>query len=364
MQVRSKLVSKKKKRNPLFRRQTAAEECAADETESKPVDIGAVGDRPSQKRDHGIEENHFQLMTDYAADDEQPEGTRRTSRNCCKSCNRQFKHLYTDLPDNRSVLNKHGLTKTCMRQQSLPQINGAAAGGAANMINCPSSSGLKPIDFHDYFNVNSDSDLANNINHYTENRLKLRDNIRRNRSFKTISNHDLLVEEPLPPYYSRHLLSRPQTTSSASSSSAIDRFLANRNEDRSQSASFHDLIEQFSSHSNKHRVGAHSNESLTECCGGGDGSASFQTQPYFENKSPTLHTACEPVVARRSSKSASNFNQLGYSLSPDARTANSFADYAIGREQNGGGATENSSYRLYNINGECKRINTLPVNIC
>lgn len=291
-------------------------------------------------------------MTDFSGFEDY-EFTVRHTRNCCKSCNRPAKHIYTDVQENRNLLNKHGLTKTCMRQQSLPQINQNCSTGAANMINCPSSasSGLKPIDFHDYFNVNSDSDLANNINHYTENRLKLRDNIRRNRSFKTISNHDLLVEEQLPPYYSRHLLGRPQTTS-ASSSSAIDRFLANRNTDeRSQSASFHDLIEQFSS-KNKHRT-AHSNESLTECGGDGSSTSYHQTQPYFENTSPTLHAACEPI-ARRTSTSAANFHNFGFSLGPD-KPANTFADYAMGRDAARQG-TDNSTFCLYNSVSERKYI--------
>lgn len=336
MQIRSKLVSKKKKRNPLFRRQTSDEQPC--EPKMKTTDVGAVGDRPNQKRDLNIEDYNYKLMADFSRDDES-DGSKQSARNCCKSCTRHAKHIYTDLQDNRSLLNKHGLTKTCMRQQSLPQINQNGSSGAANMINCPSTSGLKPIDFHDYFNVNSDSDLANNINHYTENRLKLRDNIRRNRSFKTISNHDLLVEEPLQPYYSRHLLGRAQTTS-ASSSSAIDRFLANRKEDRSQSASFHDLIEQFSSKT-QHRS-AHSNESLAEC--GGDGSASYQTQPYFDNTSPTLHAACEPI-ARRTSTSAANFHNFGFSLSPDTHT-NSFTDYAMARDTVG--PADNSTFRLYN----------------
>lgn len=353
MQIRSKLVSKKKKRNPLFRRQTS-DERSGEPSETKTSDIGAVGDRPNQKQrggDANLDGHNFQLMANFTTDDEPEMLANRATRNCCKSCNRHAKHIYTDLPENRNLLNKHGLTKTCTRQQSLPQINqngSSTTEGAANMINCPSSGELKPIDFHDYFNVNSDIDLANNINHYTENRLKLRDNIRRNRSFKTISNHDLLVEEPLPPYYSRHLLGRPQTTS-ASSSSAIDRFLANRKDDLSQSASFHDLIEQFSN-KNKHRT-AHSNESLTEC--GGDASASYQTQPYFENTSPTLHAACEPI-ARRTSASAANFHNFGFSLSPDTH-ANSFADYAMGRDSVGP-ARDNSTFRLYNTVSERKNI--------
>lgn len=351
MQIRSKLDLKKKKRNPLFRRQSSDERTVDPET--KPADIGAIGDRPNPKRNKDSKVINYKLLTDFAGDGE-AEGVKQITRNCCKSYNRKTRQFYPE--DNQKLLNKHGLTKTCVRQQSLPQINQSGSSfsyESGNRINCPSTpSGLKPIDFHDYFNVNSDSDLANNINHYTENRLKLRENIRRNRSFKTISSHDLLVEEPLPPYYSRDLLGRPQTTS-ASSSSAIDRFLVNHKDDRSQSASFHDLIEQFSSKS-KHRS-ARSNESLTEC--GGDGSASYQTQPYFENTSPTLHT-CEPI-ARRCSKSSANFHNLGFSLSPES---DFIEDYTM--RENVRLAGDSSTFRMYNSISECKEILLKPTVYC
>lgn len=198
-----------------------------------------------------------------------------------------------------SMLNKHGIAKTCVRSpttataSATQQLLNATKEAARKCMSPPpatttlpplspsSSSSLKLIDFNDYFNVNAKLGLTHN--YYTENRSKIRDNIRRNRSFKAINSNDLIVEEnnaaasvgnlSRPPYSSviDQLFSSAGSVTGSQTSSR--RPFMNKSP---HTASVNDLIEQFGNVKLRNNK---SNESLSSSCsgGGGGGGGSIRT---------------------------------------------------------------------------------------
>lgn len=165
------------------------------------------------------------------------------------------------------VLNKHGIAKTCIRPPSISSAQQLERKSPTPPPPQPSPQLLtttqplahKSIDFTDYFNLNSKLRIG-----YTpsaESRTKLRDNIRRNRSFKTINSNsnDLIIEESNTIGQNRPF------------SSVIGQLYANKSVKQlhkpTTSASVHDLIEKFSSSKLLSSVGnSESSDSLN--CGG------------------------------------------------------------------------------------------------
>lgn len=260
---------------------------------NKKIDIGAVGDRCTRK-DIDIDQRSHNMLASAGAI-----GGSDTVCKPLRSLNfSSSKYMYQDNDASgtgpatayshnntdsycglSTTLNKHGIAKTCMRP---PSISAAQKQERKSPTPPPSSAGLppppsqlKPIDFHDYFNVNTKLSLAHN--YYTESRSKIRDNIRRNRSFKAINSNDLIVEENNSsasnlsrPYSSviDHLF-RAGTTGGGHTGKSQRTFM-----DKQQtSASVNDLIEKFSAvkmRSNKSSESlSSSNSSISSISSGG-----------------------------------------------------------------------------------------------
>lgn len=190
-QLRSKLESQKKCKNSNQRQRQQANE---DDTKTKFA-VGAVGDRCINKKDN------IELPTKSTIGDGIYKALRRlhfpplkTATSAPTNLNHTSDYTYGDRFGSSvgiSMLNKHGIAKTCIRPPSLI----AAQKQARKSPTPPLTQDRSNFDFTDYFNVNSKLGFAANVNHYAENRTKIRDNIRRNRSFKAINFNDLIVEE-------------------------------------------------------------------------------------------------------------------------------------------------------------------------
>lgn len=260
---------------------------------NKKIDIGAVGDRCTRK-DIDLDQRSHSILASAGAiggSDAACKPLRSLNFSSSKYMYQDndgsgsgpgtaFSHNNTDSYCGLSqTLNKHGIAKTCMRP---PSISAAQKQERKSPTPPPPSAGLlpppsqlKPIDFHDYFNVNTKLSLAHN--YYTESRSKIRDNIRRNRSFKAINSNDLIVEENNSaasnlsrPYSSviDHLF-RAGTTGGGHTGKSQRTFM-----DKQQtSASVNDLIEKFSAvkmRSNKSSDSlSSSNSSISSISSGG-----------------------------------------------------------------------------------------------
>lgn len=191
-QLRSKLESQKKCKN-LNQRQ---KQQSNDEDTKSKFAVGAVGDRCINKKD-----NIEMPTTKSTIGDGIYKALRRlhfpplkTATSAPTNLNHTNDYAYGDRYGSSvgvSMLNKHGIAKTCIRPPSLI----AAQKQARKSPTPPLAQDRSTFDFTDYFNVNSKLGFAANVNHYAENRTKIRDNIRRNRSFKAINFNDLIVEE-------------------------------------------------------------------------------------------------------------------------------------------------------------------------
>lgn len=188
-QLRSKLESQKKCKNSSQRQKQQSND---DETKSKFA-VGAVGDRCVNKKD-----NVDLPATKSTIGDGIYKALRRLHFPPLKTATSAPTNLNDYTYGDRygssvgiSMLNKHGIAKTCIRPPSLI----AAQKQARKSPTPPLTPDRSTFDFTDYFNVNSKLGFAANVNHYAENRTKIRDNIRRNRSFKAINFNDLIVEE-------------------------------------------------------------------------------------------------------------------------------------------------------------------------
>lgn len=277
-----------------------------------------------------------------------------------------FSHNNTDSYCGLSTtLNKHGIAKTCMRP---PSISAAQKQERKSPTPPPSSAGLppppsqlKPIDFHDYFNVNTKLSLAHN--YYTESRSKIRDNIRRNRSFKAINSNDLIVEENNSsasnlsrPYSSviDHLF-RAGTTGGGHSGKSQRTFM-----DKQQtSASVNDLIEKFSAvkmRSNKSSESlSSSNSSISSVSsGGGVGGSSIRsclpsaakTNNVTENSGTSQ--LCNPLCDNKTymeRQQTFKFSRLGSGKRPSSGEFN-----IIDAPDNN--VTMDSSFRVYKMTSE------------
>lgn len=178
-------------------------------------------------------------------------------------------HSFRSSGSGGGVLNKHGIAKTCIRPPSISSAQQLERKSptppppqpSPQLITQTTTQPLahKSIDFTDYFNLNSK--LRIGYSPSAESRTKLRDNIRRNRSFKTINSNsnDLIIEESNAIGQNRPF------------SSVIGQLYANKSVKQfhkpTTSASVHDLIEKFSSSKLLSSVGnSESSDSLN--CGG------------------------------------------------------------------------------------------------
>lgn len=194
-QLRSKLESQKKCKNSSQRQKQQSND---DDTKSKFAvgAVGAVGDRCINKKDNIDLPTPKSTIGDgiYKALRRQHFPPLKTATSAPTALNHTNDYTYGDRYGSAvgiSMLNKHGIAKTCIRPPSLI----AAQKQARKSPTPPLAHDRSSFDFTDYFNVNSKLGFAANVNHYAENRTKIRDNIRRNRSFKAINFNDLIVEE-------------------------------------------------------------------------------------------------------------------------------------------------------------------------
>lgn len=190
-QLRSKLESQKKCKNSSHRQKQQPND---DDTKSKFA-VGAVGDRCINKKDSIDLPTTKSTIGDgiYKALRRLHFPPLKTATSAPTNLNHTNDYTYGDRYGSSvgiSMLNKHGIAKTCIRPPSL-----IAAQKQARKSPTPPLTQDRSFDFTDYFNVNSKLGFAANVNHYAENRTKIRDNIRRNRSFKAINFNDLIVEE-------------------------------------------------------------------------------------------------------------------------------------------------------------------------
>ncbi|XP_037025472.1 uncharacterized protein LOC119066890 isoform X2 [Bradysia coprophila] len=190
-QLRSKLESQKKCKNSNQRQKQQSND---DDTKSK-IAVGAVGDRCVTKKDNIDLPTTKSTIGDgiYKALRRLHFPPLKTATSAPTNLNHTNDYAYGDRYGSSvgiSLLNKHGIAKTCIRPPSL-----IAAQKQARKSPTPPLAQDRSFDFTDYFNVNSKLGFAANVNHYAENRTKIRDNIRRNRSFKAINFNDLIVEE-------------------------------------------------------------------------------------------------------------------------------------------------------------------------
>lgn len=315
-QLRTKLGSKSKNKNSKlsknaqqqqqqFQQQQQSLQLLQQSTEEKQkrFRIGAVGDRA--KKDIKREPEHQQSTTNESDGNAAGNGVTKAFRrlyfpplksakavdsilsNLTNSSNtsRNDVQVYNDHGfrsggggGGGGVLNKHGIAKTCIRPPSIstaqqldrksptpppppPTPLQPSSSVIGQMTTHQPVSHHKSIDFTDYFNVNSK--LRIGYSPSTESRTKIRDNIRRNRSFKTINSNnnsnDLIIEES-----NSFNQNRPF-------SSVIGQLYANKSVKQfhkpTTSASVHDLIEKFSSSKLLNSVGNHesSSDSLLSC---------------------------------------------------------------------------------------------------
>lgn len=188
-QLRSKLESQKKCKNSNQHQKQQPN----DETKKKFA-VGAVGDRCTNKKDVDVSTKSTIGDGIYKALRRLHFPPLKTATSAPTNLNHTNDYIYGDRYGSSvgiSMLNKHGIAKTCIRSPSLI----AAQKQARKSPTPPLTQDRSSFDFTDYFNVNSKLGLATNANHYSENRTKIRDNIRRNRSFKAINFNDLIVEE-------------------------------------------------------------------------------------------------------------------------------------------------------------------------
>lgn len=191
-QLRSKLESQKKCKNSNQRQKQQSN----DEEPTSKIAVGAVGDRCINKRDNVDMPTTKSTIGDgiYKALRRLHFPPLKTATSAPTNLNHTNDYTYGDRYGSSvgiSMLNKHGIAKTCIRPPSLI----AAQKQARKSPTPPLAQDRSSFDFTDYFNVNSKLGFAANVNHYAENRTKIRDNIRRNRSFKAINFNDLIVEE-------------------------------------------------------------------------------------------------------------------------------------------------------------------------
>lgn len=200
-QLRSKLELQKKYKNLSQRQRQQHDEETKSSTKSKFA-VGAVGDRCVSKKDIELPTATTTTTTTKSTiGDGIYKALRRlhfpplkTATSAPTNLNHTNDYAYGDRYGSSvgiSMLNKHGIAKTCIRPPSLI----AAQKQARKSPTPPLTPDRSTFDFTDYFNVNSKLGFAANVNHYAENRSKIRDNIRRNRSFKAINFNDLIVEE-------------------------------------------------------------------------------------------------------------------------------------------------------------------------
>lgn len=192
-QLRSKLESQKKFKNSSQRQQK--QQLNDDDVKSK-IAVGAVGDRCINKKDSIDLPTPKSTIGDgiYKALRRLHFPPLKTATSAPTNLNHTNDYTYGDRYGSAvgiSMLNKHGIAKTCIRPPSLI----AAQKQSRKSPTPPLTQDRSTFDFTDYFNVNSKLGFAANVNHYAENRTKIRDNIRRNRSFKAINFNDLIVEE-------------------------------------------------------------------------------------------------------------------------------------------------------------------------
>lgn len=191
-QLRSKLESQKKCKSSSHRQKQQPNDA---DTKSKFA-VGAVGDRCVSKKDSIDLPTPKSTIGDgiYKALRRLHFPPLKTATSAPTNLNHTNDYTYGDRYGSSvgiSMLNKHGIAKTCIRPPSLI----AAQKQARKSPTPPLTQDRSSFDFTDYFNVNSKLGFAANVNHYAENRTKIRDNIRRNRSFKAINFNDLIVEE-------------------------------------------------------------------------------------------------------------------------------------------------------------------------
>ncbi|KAJ6646298.1 AN1-type zinc finger protein 4, partial [Pseudolycoriella hygida] len=187
-QLRSKLESQKKFKNSNQRQKQPTNE---DNLKSKVKTgaVGAVGDRCINKKENTDMPKSTIGDGIYKTSQRIPFPPLKTATSAPTNLNHTNDYPYADRYGSSvgiSTLNKHGLAKTCIRPPSLT----AAQKQTRKSPTPPLAQDRSSFEFTDYFNVNSKLG-----NHYAENRTKIRDNIRRNRSFKAINFNDLIVEE-------------------------------------------------------------------------------------------------------------------------------------------------------------------------
>lgn len=254
-QLRTKLDSKKKNKiSKIFKSQPSDEKC-------KKPNVGAIGDRSCKK-----DSSPYLVTKCNDSDTNGAKTSRRLYFPPCKAAigspnmpppapsRDEFFNGYKFCP---GILNKHGIAKTFIRPPSITTVQ-------QQERKSPTPPCQKSNDFTDYFNLNNKLSIGFSGGSSSpsltadQNRSKIRDNIRRNRSFKTINANNLIIEE-------NNLSNQGRPFSSVINHMyAAKPAKLNNEKNNIASMSVHDLIEKFSSTSIRALNNNKSNESLRD----------------------------------------------------------------------------------------------------
>ena len=271
-QIKSRLDSQKKhKKSTIRRSRRSSEDLTAT---GKKLNVGAIGDRATKKDSNNGQQDQKLQFKEAVKDNMAPRRIRPLNFPTSKYMgdipifgNNEHSSSYNNRGIN--ILNKHGIAKTCIRPPSANLLLAQkqernksptpppAPPPPALLLPALSPTEQKTIDFNDYFNINTKLGLLQNSTSLADNRSKIRDNIRRNRSFKAINSNDLILEEnnftnfngrsyySVLDQYFNNTGSKNRTVGSCGGNKSNS--TSSINKDQPTSVSVNNLIENFSS---------------------------------------------------------------------------------------------------------------------